>query len=259
MPTITSRQNAVIQQATRLRDSAAARRETERLFLEGARLVHDAALSGLTIHQLFLTPDAQKKYAERLRDVRAAESYEIQPHVAALLSDTRTPQGVFAVCALPRVPAPDWTDTTRALALEQIQDPGNLGTILRTAEAFGLDAVFLCDCADVYGAKALRAGMGAAFRLPIVPVADLPVWLRDAGAQGVRTLAAVPTRGAQTIDSLRTDGAGALLVALGNEGNGLTRETVAACAAPVTIPMRGRAESLSVASAAAVICWEICR
>jgi len=256
MQTITSRANAQVKNALRLRDRAAARRDAGLLFLEGARLCADAAASGLDVAALFVTEEAMAKYAAYLRGPldRAASVFVIMEHVAEALSDTKTTQGIFCLCNKPAEARPEWRAEGKYLALESIRDPGNVGTLLRTAEAFGLDCVIHCGCGDLYGPKALRAGMGAQLRLALWHTDSLPALIIEAAAQGVKTFAAVPDA-----DSLPVSGAftGASLAAIGNEGAGLTPETLAACQRRVTIPMRGRAESLNAAAAGAVICWEL--
>ena len=144
------------------------------------------------------------------------------------------------------------------MAVENLQDPGNLGAVLRTAEALGLSGVLLAgNCCDVYSPKVLRASMGAVFRLPFRSVerlADAAPTLRQTG---FALYAAVPDRTAKRVTELSFEKPS--IIAVGNEGNGLEAETVAACGQAVTIPMRGRAESLNAAASAAILMWELMR
>ena len=189
------------------------------------------------------------------------EAYEIEDHVAALLSATRHTQGVFCLCRWPQGLAGGELplDGGPCLVLEQLQDPGNLGTVLRTAEALGVGQVYLLgDCCDPLSPKALRASMGAAFRVRLAVEASpqrLCGLLRE---RGYRLHAAVPHRDAAPITTIDF-AAGAHAVFVGNEGAGLREETIALCEDRVTIPMAGRAESLNASAAATILLWEMTR
>lgn len=171
MEAITSRQNKVVREAAELLSSAGERRKRRQFLCEGARLCEDAARSGVEILRCFVTEGAREKYAHYLRPVLAAsgESYRIADHVAGLLSSTKHPQGVFCQCRWPRsLQEPPARRETSCAVLEDLQDPGNLGTILRTAEALGVSQVCLLgECCDPLSPKALRASMGAVFRLSL--------------------------------------------------------------------------------------------
>ncbi|MFR1802901.1 MAG: TrmH family RNA methyltransferase, partial [Faecalispora jeddahensis] len=143
---ITSRKNEIIKTAAKLRDSASFRREQNTFLAEGARLCADAADSGLLIHGVFYTERAGEKYASYLDRIfpKAEQMYQIADSVAELLSDTRQPQGVYCTAELPkRTAAAELGQGGCYLALEEIQDPSNLGAVLRTAEALGVSGVVL--------------------------------------------------------------------------------------------------------------------
>jgi TrmH family RNA methyltransferase len=143
----------------------------------------------------------------------------------------------------------------KILALEHLADPGNLGTILRTAEAFRADGILLsADCADVFSPKVLRAGMGCSFRLPIYESTDFSSDLKALTEKGFAVYGAMLSEGALSITQLKTTDHFILVV--GNEANGITLET-ARVVTPVIIPMKGRAESLNAASAASILLWEL--
>jgi len=142
----------------------------------------------------------------------------------------------------------------RYVALENLQDPGNLGAAARTAEALGLDGLVAGSGCDTYHPKALRASMGALLRLPVLRADDLPGVLRSSG---LPCYAAVPERDARSV--LICDFTRGGIVAIGSEGHGLTPETIAACGCKITIPMAGRAESLNAAAAATILMWEMAR
>ena len=157
---------------------------------------------------------------------------------------------------------------TKLLLLENVQDPANLGAIARTAEALGISGLLVSSGCDVYAPKALRASMGALLRLPVevvdagavlsgegkTPVSPL---LTQAEALGFKTYASTPA--ADAVPVTEADFSGPVLCVVGNEANGVTPETMAACAERVTIPMTGRAESLNAAAAGAILMWEMVR
>lgn len=259
---ISSRKNEIIKHAARLSSSAQYRLEQGLFLAEGARLCCDAAQSGAVIPVLFYTARAQERYGAYLRVIAqtAGQVYEVEPHVAELLSETKNSQGVFCVCEMPRRAGgisrmrPD----RHYLALETVQDPANLGAALRTAEALGIGGVVLAGggC-DVYSPKAVRSAMGATFRLPFFMAEDMVSAVKEMNALGFVTLAAVPDASAQKITEL--DFRRPSVAVVGNEGNGLAPETVAACTRAVTIPMAGRAESLNASASAAILMWEMMR
>lgn len=261
---ITSRQNPVIRRAAALSRSGEERREQGKFLCEGARLCRDAVLSGLSVETCFYTAPAAQKYGEYLAPLLTAcgESYEIEEHVAALLSSTKAPQGVFCVCGWPgnlTGGVIGFSPQRSCLALENLQDPGNLGTVLRTAEALGISRVFLLgEYCDPLSPKVLRASMGAVFRLSLC-VESSPQVLREMLLRyGYRLHAAVPDSAALPVTEVDFS-QGLHAVFVGNEGNGLTPETIALCHDSVTIPMGGRAESLNASAAATILLWEMRR
>lgn len=260
---ITSRRNPLVRAAAELASSSRARRESQTFLCEGARLCRDAVLSGLVVEACFFTAQAEGKYGEYLGPVlqAAKKAYRVEPSVAQLLADTKSPQGIFCVCGWPQGLAGTigFAPHVPCLVLENIQDPGNLGTVLRTAEALGRFRVFLLgDCCDPFSPKALRASMGAVFRLQLGTEA-LPQRLFGLlKSQGYHTHGAVPDAAALPVTAVDfTHGVHA--VCIGNEGNGLSGETSALCEDLVTIPMGGRAESLNAAAAATILLWELAR
>ena len=250
---ITSRENPHIKAAVRLRGSAAQRCASGKFFLEGFRLCADALGSGYAPEELYLTAQAREKYPTADLEQAAGRVFEVSEGVAQKLGDTQHPQGVFAVCGSASLQTNCFFRAGgKYVALENLQDPGNLGAAARTAEALGLDGLAVGSGCDPWHPKALRASMGALLRLPILRTDDLPGELR---ASGLLCYAAVPDGGARSI--LDCDfGPGGIIV-IGSEGHGLTRETMDACAHRITIPMAGRAESLNAAAAATILMWEM--
>ena len=259
MEPITGKSNAQVKNAAALGTSSAQRRQEGLFLLEGARLCGDAALSGVCIKKLFVTPGSRLRYGDtiELLEASAEKSYIIDEGAALRLSDTKTPQGVFCVCKmLDKTADIDKIDYNgRYVALERVADPSNLGSAARTAEAFGLSGLIVCGGCDIYHPPAQRAAMGSLLRLPVLECEDLPLLLKQLGGKGMRTLAAVAHGDATELNGVVFSGGA--VCAVGNEGSGLSSETVDACGECVTIRMKGRAESLNASAAAAVIMWEM--
>lgn len=261
MECLTAKQNEKIKSAVSVRDSVKTRRETGLFFLEGARLCADAAENCIEIYRAFFTSKALKKYSDYAEKILATaqESYEISEEIAQRLSDTQSPQGIFCLCrtkeqnALSVSLKPDG----RYILLENVQDPSNLGAVSRTAEALGIDGLFVCGGCDIYNPKALRASMGSALRLPIFTCDSAVEIIAKLNSEGMLTLASTPDSCALPITEIRMDSG--VVCVVGNEGNGVTPETMSVCKQRVTIPMLGRAESLNASTAAAILIWEMVR
>lgn len=262
MMLITSKDNRLIKEWRALSEQAKQRRKTGLFAIEGARLCADALESGLTVSAVLYTAAAKETYADVVDRLIAAagEWAEITPELARSMADTTNPQGVFCVIkSLDIQLSLDTIDNMgRYGVLEDIQDPGNLGTMIRTAEAFGLNGLLLSSgCCDVYNPKVLRASMGGVFRLPLAVTDDLPAALAALQARGMAALACVVDADAEPLH--RVEKSTGCLCVIGNEGNGLTAATIAACKKRVTIPMAGRAESLNASMAAGIAMWEMTR
>lgn len=259
---ITSRENPKIKQAARLTRSGRFRKETGLFVAEGLRLCVDALESGIPIDTLFVTRVAGEKHPEpvsRLAE-KAENAYAVPDEVFTKLTDTKSPQGILCLCRLSglSLSVADISLSGKYLALENIADPSNLGAMARTAEALGVSGILLsCTSCDPYGPKALRAGMGSLFRVPLFFADDFIDALVMLRRHGMQLFAAVPDRAAEDASQLWFPPGSALLI--GNEGNGLTEEAIAACGRKITIPMAGRAESLNAAAAAAILLWEMLR
>ncbi|MCI1856760.1 MAG: RNA methyltransferase [Sporolactobacillus sp.] len=224
-------------------------RDRERLYLiEGPHLVQEAAFSARHLLQTVLIDEGFHLPKDwPLADV---EVYQVTHKIFTELSQTETPQGIIAVCRMVR---PSVTVRRgRYLMVDGVQDPGNLGTLIRTADAFGLDAVFLGDgCVDDYNGKTLRSAQGSHFHLSIIHrnLLDAVTELRSLG---------VPVYGS----SLRgrnlppaTFDAPDFALIVGNEGNGVRPELLEKADNVVRIPMAGRAESMNVAVAAGILLY----
>ena len=251
---ITSRENPMIKEAAALLKSKRAREENGLFLAEGARLCAEASRSSFAVRRLFLTEEAKEKYPDYLRDLipAAADVQEITPPVAEKLSDTKTPQGVFAVCEFPENRA-DFDRDGLFVVLDGLQDPGNIGTILRTCDAMDVRGVLLCGSADIWSPKVLRASMGCLFRLPVAVFADAAEAFSALHRHGCTVFASTLSANSVPLNQVRFPKRSAVVI--GNEGSGIPEEDLARSDTLVTIPMPGRAESLNAASAAAILIY----
>lgn len=262
MERITSRQNETVKNYAKLLQSAAHRKETGLFLCEGARLCCDAAISGIEIVVFYVTEKAYEKYESYCSQIKekAQRSYWISDHVAPLLSDTKNPQGVYCVCKIPEQTGDlvNIDGSGSYLALENMQDPTNLGTVLRTAEALGIDGVVLGgSCCDPFSPKVMRGSMGAVFRMKMYTCPAMPEALQKLNQLGFSTMASVVDSTATPVTGM--DFSVPSVMVIGNEGNGLTEEAIAACTHRCTIPMLGRAESFNASAASSILMWEMMR
>lgn len=249
---ITSRENGKIKYACRLAASAAQRREDGAFLAEGYKLCRDLAHACKPL-ELFYTQKALEKHPDLA--AFGCPQYLIAPHVAEKLAGTVSGQGVFALLRRPQQPRDILRPGGRYLALEGVQDPGNVGALLRSAAAFGYTAAILSPgCADPFAPKTLRAGMGAAGTLPVLQAESLPDTLVALGRMGVTCLAAA-LYNSRPLDQVRGPWPGGVCIVIGSEGQGLGGETVSACAASVRIPISPAVESLNAGVAGGVLLW----
>lgn len=255
---ISSKDNPTVKLASSLLSSVKARKKEKLFVAEGVRLCCDAAISDADIRAFLYTAEAAAKYPEEfeLLSGRSARCLEISEGVFNKISDTATPQGFLCIISNERSQKLEKLKVGRKYAaLETIQDPSNLGTILRTAEALGIDGVILSSgCCDIFSPKVVRGSMGAVFRLPFMITDDIVGLIRQSEKNGIKSYASTP-RNAKDIRSIDFSDGGIILI--GNEGNGLSEDTINACAERVMIKMLGRAESLNAASAAAILMYSM--
>jgi len=247
METITSRQNPLFQTIRKLNSSAAFRRQKGLFVGEGPKLLEEAVKWGVSIQTLVAAQ------GEALPLPAAERTVETPADVLKSLSDTETPQGVLFTCPLPDTALPDKLSPGRYMVLDGVQDPGNLGTVWRTADAFGCAGLLLTGpCADPFSPKVVRATMGACFRLPVWrgEPGRLKALLDKSGVPLYATALRDDTEDVRSVDLNRA------AVVIGSEGRGVSEEMLALCEKTLKIPMEERCESLNAAVAAAVVLWE---
>lgn len=259
MERITSVGNARIKRLVSLRQKARTRRETKSFVIEGIRLFLDTPdrfIREIYIDENYLSEVHEAAILDRLS---RHQTFAVTPEVFAKVSDTVTPQGMLAVVSMPEYTADRILDggsqhSHLILLLEDIQDPGNLGTMFRTAEAAGADGIIMTgNTVDVFNPKVVRSTMSAVFRVPFVYTDDMAGTVRKLQERGIRVFAACLEDSA---DYAGADYSKSCAVLIGNEGSGLKRETIAAADSRIVIPMKGEIESLNAAVSAAVILFE---
>jgi len=248
---IVSRSNPLVKHLRALAASSDYRRERRQFLCDSPKLVEEAIRWGGAIRTVVCTdPSAAPELPAGMGCVTVSRD------VMAAVSPAKTPQGVLCVCDMPDTSLPSRLDGRRYVVLDGVQDPGNVGTVLRTADAFGADGlILLSGCADPFSPKTVRASMGAVFRCPVwqCEPGDLKQLLGSSG---------IPLYGAalreDTVDA-RTIRYDRSAIAIGSEGRGLSQKVLDLCDATVRIPMEARCESLNAAIAAAVLLWEAYR
>ncbi|HEX5338533.1 MAG TPA: RNA methyltransferase [Gallionella sp.] len=248
---IASRDNATFKQLKKLAESARERRKAGQALLDGVHLVEAALQAGVVPNLLAMSDSgaAQGEIAGLLQKLPGVQAIALADGLFAEISPVETPAGILALIEIPHPRAP--VKPTFALLLEDVQDPGNLGTLLRSAAAAGVEVAWLSQgCADAWSPKVLRAGMGAHFALVIEERANLLD--KTAGFAGLT----VATSLAATHSLYELDLTGPVAVLAGNEGAGLSAELQAAANTQIRIPMPGRMESLNVAAATSICLFE---
>jgi TrmH family RNA methyltransferase len=245
------RSNPLIAHIRKLGLSRRYRYERREFVCDGEKLLREAEQSGARVLAVLTCRP------ERLGDAPpGARVYTVTRDALKSVSALQNPQDTLFTCAMPDAPPGGARGVNGGIIiLEGVQDPGNVGTVIRTAAAFGVGAVALTGgCADVYNPKTVRATMGAIFRQSVMEL-DMDAIAALVGS-GVRILAASPGTGSEDISRTRLRGAA---IAIGSEGRGLSDKMTALCRARVRIPMLPGAQSLNASAAAAIIMWEIFR
>jgi TrmH family RNA methyltransferase len=257
---ITSLANPHIKRIRELQTKAHARNEERAFVIEGSKLFLEAPEALIT--EVFVTPVFLDKYAAQALIKEKLETcpYEtVSVEVMQRMADTKTPQGILCVVKMADKEASAQAGATPLyLLLEDIRDPGNLGTILRTAEAVGVTMVYLShSCADIYNPKTVRATMGSVFRLPFT-YCELPAIIMVLQKQGVKIYGTCPASKGKTKTYDNCDYRAPSAFLIGNESQGLSGESLASVQL-VSLPMAGRVESLNAATATAALLYEVMR
>lgn len=242
---ITSRKNPLLQQVRRLLTSRKERQQTGLFVADGTKLLAEAVRFWPGLDTVILSEGVEVQVPEHVRLVQVPED------VMASVSPMQTPQGALFLCRLPQeqefIPEPGM------ILLDGIQDPGNLGTILRTADALSVKVALLEGCADPYSHKVVRASMGAVFRTPILQT----TWEQAEAACCSAGIPVAVTALSERAQDLRKAPLQTMAVVIGSEGQGVRREILDRAQAELIIPMSAHCESLNAAIAAAIVMWQM--
>lgn len=242
---ITARKNPLIQRLRRLLSSRKEREQEGVFVADGTKLLAEAVRWWPGLDTVVLSDGVEAEIPEGVRVVRVPQ--EIMEYISPM----QTPQGALFLCRLPEKTA--FIPTPGMLLLDGIQDPGNLGTILRTADALEIPVTLLEGCADPYSHKVVRASMGAVFRMDIVQASWQQV--KDACRQAQIPIAV--TALSDRAEDIRTAALSGMAVVIGSEGQGVRKEILDAADRELIIPMSERCESLNAAVAAAIVMWQM--
>jgi TrmH family RNA methyltransferase len=257
MEKITSKTNNIIKDTKRLFSSSKSRHEQNLFVLEGARLCFDVLNSLYSVDTVLYTEELYAKYSDKVDSlVKISDrAYVITKEIADKLSDTTNPQGIFVVAKI--------MDTSREItrgkiiALDNVQDPSNVGAIIRSAEALGIDGIITYNSCDIFNPKTIRATMGSILRMNIIDTENLEDCLSSLKGNGFKIYATVPDSNADKINDV--DFSSDVVCVIGNEANGVEENIKSIADRMITIPMLGRAESLNASVAGAITMWEMVR
>ena len=242
---ITARKNPLLQQVRKLLSSRKERQQTGLFVADGTKLLQEAIRWWPGLETVILTEGIQASVPQGVRVVQVPED------VMASISPMESPQGALFICRLPEkqpfVPKPGM------LILDGLQDPGNLGTILRTADALQVPVVLLEGCADPYSHKTVRASMGAVFRTPVIQ-SDWEQVFAACRDNGIPVAVTALTERAQ---DLRKAPLSSMAVVIGSEGQGVRQQILQQAQTELIIPMDSRCESLNAAVAATIVMWQM--
>lgn len=256
---ITSESNGQIKELLKLQKQARERRKTKKFVAEGIKMVLEA-ISFDKLDKLYISESAFDKTVPKLGDKLERISYEVvADNVFKQISDTVTPQGVLAVVKMPEYDIKDiLADKKKSwVILDDLRDPGNLGTIIRTSEGAGMSGVIMSkESVDLFNPKVVRSTMGAIFRVPFCYVDSLTEVVEEIKNSGYEVYATA-MEGSEVYD--RVDYTPGAAFIIGNEANGVSDKVFESASKRIRIPMAGKLESLNAAVSAAIIMYEIAR
>lgn len=242
---ITSRKNPQIQMVRKLLSSRKYREDTGRFVGDGIKLLKEAAAYCPGLETVFLSDGVEAALPETVQVIRVPED------VMESISPMAAPQGALFICRMPR--QPEWKPRGGMVILDGVQDPGNLGTILRTADALDVPLVLLEGCADVYSHKVVRASMGAVFRREVVQT----TWEQVLQACKAVQIPIGVTALSDTAMDIRQAQLHTMAVVIGSEGQGVRTQILEQADQKLIIPMNAHCESLNAAVAATIVMWQM--
>ena len=259
--TITSKDNAQIKYLRKLISSSKFRKEEKNFVIEGSRICDEALKNNLKINKVFYTEKFYEKNISLINEILKVvpEVILISESIAKSISDTKNPQGIIAVCEnmVNGFDNLSLENIQKIVLLENIQNPSNLGSIIRTCDALNIKNIFIIgNSCDIYNPKVLRGSMGGFFRVSFIFEENSEKCIKNLQKSGFKIYATVPDRNASHIGKI--DFTGKCGIVFGNEGNGMSESSIEACNEKITIPMNIDSESLNVSVAAGISMWEMC-
>ena len=245
MERVTARKNPLLQQVRKLLSSRKERESTGLFAADGTKLLAEAVKWWPGLHTVILSDGVQAEVPDHVRVV------SVPKDVMESISPMQTPQGALFLCRLPE--KKEFTPKPGMLLLDGIQDPGNLGTILRTADALEIPVALLEGCADPYSHKVVRASMGAVFRMEIVQ----STWELVGAACKRDNVPVAVTALSDVSEDIRNAALADMAVVIGSEGQGVRQEILVAAQKQLIIPMNAHCESLNAAVAATIVMWQM--
>ena len=242
---ISSRKNPLLQQVKKLVSSRKEREKAGLFVADGTKLLEEAVKYEKGLDTVILSDGVEVQVPDHVRVIRVPED------VMASISPMEAPQGALFLCRLPEKTA--FVPKPGMLLLDGIQDPGNVGTILRTADALEIPVALLEGCADPYSHKVVRATMGAAFRSPVIQT----TWEEARAACAAAGIPVAVTALSDRAEDIRQADLKKMAVVIGSEGRGVRKEVLDNADAELIIPMNPRCESLNAAIAAAIVMWQM--
>lgn len=242
---ITSRKNPLLQQVRKLLTSRKERESSGLFVADGTKLLEEAVKYWPGLETVILSDGVQVELPRHIRRIR------VPGDVMESISPMQSPQGALFLCRLPQETV--FVPEKGMLLLDGIQDPGNLGTILRTADALNVKVALLEGCADPYSHKVVRASMGAVFRVPVVKT----TWAQVKAACGVNGIPVAVTALSDRAKDIRTAAVREMAVVIGSEGQGVRQEILSGADMELIIPMNEHCESLNAAVAATIVMWQM--
>ena len=252
---ITSRDNPLVKHIKMLNRSGEYRKETGEFAAEGEKLFAEAILSGISVTTVLTTPIGINRLQSEISSLseRGAHIIVTNDYVIEAVSELKSSPDIIFTAKMPKWDFLNFSGD-RFIVLDALQNPGNVGTIMRCADAFGIDGIlFVGQCVDMFAPKTVRAAMGSVFRIPAaaITVFELDEFINKNGFKLYGSSLSETSRDMNDISFDRC------AVVIGNEGSGISNEILAICSGLFRIPMKGKAQSLNAAAAAAIIIWEM--
>lgn len=261
---IESRTNERIKNVVKLRDKAS-REENRLFFFEGVHLLEEYLKHGYVPHSVFVCQNSKNDYSYLLNSINEDKIYTVSSEVFSKISTEKSPQGILTVSEFLNDNITILSNNAEyniiknnncgILFLDSVRDNGNVGTIIRTAAAFGVTCVLSSDCADIYSSKTIRASMGAIFSSKLFITNNISETINNIRKNGRRVFASALGKTTLTLGKFEIKNNDCFVV--GNEGNGINDKIISLCDSAVKIPMTDATESLNASAAAAILLWQI--